>query len=82
MGCATLQVLNLTHYMHISKYLCTHIIPAHSHHPNTHITQHVHHVCDTEGWGGKRGRMGRIVRRDGEEYVRKDGEEYMYVTKE
>ena len=33
-----------------------------------------------EGWGGvceegKRGMMGRRVRRDGEEYVRKDGEE-------
>ena len=42
-----------------------------------HITQHVHHVCDIdgwggdrkdgkereEGWGGKRGRMDRRVRR-------------------
>ena len=69
MGCATLQVLKLSHHMHIhvSKYLHTHIIPAHSNHPNTHITQHVHHVCDTEEWRGETGRMGRRERKDGEE---------------
>ena len=54
-------------YMHISKYLGTHIIPAHSHHPNTHITQHVINLCDTERWGGERGRMGRRESKDGEE---------------
>ena len=56
---------------------------------NRYITQHLHHVCDTEGWGGERGRMGRRERKDGEEIEegwggergrmgrreRKDGEE-------
>ena len=32
-------------------------------------------ISATEGWGGETGRMGRRVRKDGEEYVRKDGEE-------
>ena len=57
-GCATLQVLTSSHYMHISKYLRTHIIPAHIS-PSTYIMYVIQDGEERE-------------RKDGEEYVRKE----------
>ena len=64
-GCATLLVLKLSHYMHISKFLGTHIIPAHIS-PSTYIipthtlpSTYIMYVIQKdgevreEGWGGE-----------------------------